>query len=298
MKNPPNVLSTFLDELMSTYSERVEDVEKITSAMIQSGVIGNKSDIENDHIAFRTMGVQHLGIASLEKVFLHHGYTKMDYMCFEKKQLNAYWYAPPLPEFPRIFISELIVDELPQFAQDIIHQYTDQIEGDPVDDLDLDDAHDIAQFLHSPLWRLPTLAHYKILADVSEYGAWVIYNRYYLNHYTISVHNLPDGYNTMEGFVEFVRGLGLKLNKSNGVIKKSADGLLKQSSTMAGMITASFSDGERIEIPGSYVEFAERKVKPEFEGVEVELSDRQYRRDGFETANADSIFESTYTKAS
>ena len=35
------------------------------------------------------------------------------------------------------------------------------------------------------------------LAEESEYAAWVIYNRYYLNHFTVSVHNLEDGYNTI-----------------------------------------------------------------------------------------------------
>jgi len=74
----------------------------------------------NDHIAFRTLRVPHLGIASFEKIFLHHGYQKKDYYYFEGKKLNAYWYAPPSAAYPRIFISELIVDELSVQAQQII----------------------------------------------------------------------------------------------------------------------------------------------------------------------------------
>ena len=64
------------------------------------------------------------------------------------------------------------------------------------------------------------------------------------------------------------------------------------------MICANFDEGE-FEIPGSYVEFAYRglddqavkkllKTKSEINIKEI------IRRDGFETKNADKIFESTY----
>lgn len=287
------VLHQFLEGLLSTYKERVVEVDLITSAMIETGLIDDVGDIENDHIAFRTIGVPHLGINSLEKVFLAHGYEKRDYMYFEEKKLNAYWYSPPSSSFPRIFISELIVERLPSHCQDVILHYTNQVTNDPIDEVDLNIAEEILGFLEKPLWGVPTLGHYKLLSEESEYAAWVIYNRYYLNHYTISVHNLPAGYNTMEGFVEFVKGLRVPLNQSGGVIKVSKDGLLKQSSTMAGMLDAVFADGEVVQIPGSYVEFAERKVKPQYQSLETVST--EHRRDGFETTNADKIFESTYT---
>ena len=43
-------------------------------------VVLSVDGIENDHIAFRTMGVPHLGIASFEKIFLHYGYAKRDFL--------------------------------------------------------------------------------------------------------------------------------------------------------------------------------------------------------------------------
>ena len=49
-------------------------------------------------------------------------------------------------------------------------------------------------------------------------------------------------------------------------------------------------------ISGSYVEFAERRVLPEFKTLKKELIKPKHRRDGFETSNADRIFESTFTK--
>ena len=185
-------------------------------------------------------------------------------------------------------------------ARRIIHSYTDEVAADPVAQLDLQDGTAIDEFLHSPLWRTPTLSDYLALLEESEYAAWVIYNRYYLNHFTISVHALPAGYNTIETFNEFLERHQFRLNDAGGIIKISADGLLKQSSTVAQMVTAEFVDAEgktvKHDIPGSYVEFAERKALPEFAKLPAEQLRRKHRRDGFETGNADKIFESTYSE--
>ncbi len=288
-------LQSVLNGLMRRYQARVPDVEKIIQTMIQEEAIARPDDIQNDHIAFRTLGVAHLGVASLEKIFLHYGYERRDPYDFPAKKLNAYWYSPPEPHFPRIFISELRVGELSEEAQRIIRSYTDEVKSDPVDKLDLDAAAQVDTFLHSPLWRLPSLEDYERLADESEYAAWVIYNRYYLNHFTISVHTLPSGYDTVADFNTFLKAHGFKLNDSGGEVKTSPDEKLLQSSTVAKMIEAEFADGETREISGSYVEFAERRVLGEYQNLPKEEVRREHRREGFEAGNADKIFESTYS---
>lgn len=288
-------LDVFLNMLFDRYQQKVPAVKKITNAMIGQGMVASQQEIVNDHVAFRTLGVPHLGIQSFEKIFLHHGYTKKDYYYFEGKKLNAYWYAPPSEAYPRIFMSELVVDQLSPEAQEIIHHYTNAITSDPVDALDLDNGQQIGEFFHQALWPLPTMQHYQTLLHESEYAAWVIYNRYYLNHYTISVHALKEGYNTLAQFDDFVEGLGIKLNTSGGKIKVSEDKLLLQSSTVAEMQDATFADGDSMSIAGSYVEFAERLVLPQFANLPANEIQVQHRRDGFETTNADKIFESTYT---
>ena len=288
-------LATVMQGLMYRYKERVPDVQIILEAMVDQGIISSTSNIENDHIAFRTLGVPQLGIASFEKIFLHYGYQKRDYYHFKAKKLDAYWFSPPEPHYPRIFVSELRVEDLSDEAQRIIQSYTDEVKGDPVDSLNLDNGQVVDVFLHQPLWRTPTLSDYLTLLRESEYAAWVIYNRYYLNHFTISVHNLPDKYNTVAKFNEFLENRGIKLNDSGGKIKESPDGGLLQSSTVAQMIEAEFANGEKHTISGSYVEFAERRVLPEFADLPSDQIQRQHRRDGFEAGNADKIFESTYT---
>ena len=209
--------------------------------------------------------------------------------------MDAYWYKPPHDHYPRVFISELKVDALSTTAQDIIYSYTKEIEKDPIGEIYLDDAEAVIDFLHQALWKLPSLNDYKTLLKESEYGAWVIYNRYYLNHYTISIHELPSPYNDLEFFNKFLQSIGVILNDAGGEIKTSQDKILRQSSTIAQSVEASFENGETAEIAGSYVEFAERLPLPAFGNLPKEKLTNAHRREGFETANADKIFESTFS---
>ena len=54
-------------------------------------------------------------------------------------------------------------------------------------------------------------------------------------------------------------------------------------------------DNDVHEISGSYVEFAERLVLDKYSHLSPSEVKREHRRDGFEAANADKIFESTYS---
>lgn len=292
-------LDIVLNELMKRYKKRVPDVEKVIQAMVKQGIISKYEDIENDHVAFRTMGVPLLGIKSLEKIFLHYGYEKKDYYFFESKKLDAYWYSPPEDHYPRIFISELRIKDFPEDLQNKITFYTDEVKSDPVDSLNLDNGREVDNFLHSPLWHTPTWEDYEFLKSQSEYASWVIYNRYYLNHFTVSVHSLPEGYNTIEEYNKFLESIPVKLNDAGGKMKVSPDGKLIQSSTVAETIMAEFphQDGslQTHQISGSYVEFAERRVLDEFADLPNEQIKRKHRRDGFEAGNADKIFESTFS---
>ncbi len=48
-----------------------------------------------------------------------------------------------------------------------------------------------------------------------------------------------------------------------------------------------------VQVPGAYIEFAERAVLPEHRLVKEQDIQEWMRRDGFEAGNADKIFEST-----
>ena len=288
-------LNRILNGLFVPYAQRVTDVKAVSLEMKNLGLISKQEDIVNDHIAFRTLGIPNLGISSFERIFLHHGYAKQDHYFFPKKKLKAYWYKPPHDSYPRVFISELKVGNLSKQAQQIIHHYTKGIHDDPINKIDLDNVDDVVSFHHKALWELPDIADYNALLTESEYGAWVLYNRYYLNHYTISVHELPTPYNELEFFNEFLKSIGITLNDAGGEIKISRDQLLRQSSTIAQTIIATFANGKTAEIAGSYVEFAERLPLPQYSKLPKEKLTNSHRREGFETGNADKIFESTFS---
>ena len=61
---------------------------------------------------------------------------------------------------------------------------------------------------------------------------------------------------------------------------------------------ASFDDGtgeiETHRIPGSYVEFIERRPLDRYAHLPPGAIRREHRREGFEARNADRIFESTF----
>ena len=285
MSDKKRALNIVLEGLMRRYQERVPNVEHIVNEMVRAGMIGSVDDIINDHIAFRTLGVPNLGIQSLEKVFLAYGYTRMDRYHFDAKKLDAHWYAPPSDplNLPRVFISECRVGDFSKITQTIIQRYASFITEDPVDALDLMDGVAVDEFLHTRLWDQPTWEDYSITAEESEYVSWVLNNRYYLNHFTISIHALPDGYNDIQKFNAFLESIGIQLNDSGGKIKTSGDGKLLQSASVSNKVMVDFltNDGSSMqqEVPGSYVEFAQR-----IDG-----------RDGFDPGNANTIFESTYS---
>lgn len=67
------------------------------------------------------------GIDSMAEIFLDFGYTQKDELRFPAKKLKAYWFSPPdvsseegsgiYGPLPRVFISELLVDEMSSEAQ-------------------------------------------------------------------------------------------------------------------------------------------------------------------------------------
>ncbi|KAL8150182.1 hypothetical protein V2J09_019990 [Rumex salicifolius] len=278
-----------------------------------------------DHFAFRTFGVNGHGIDSTAQIFLDFGYTKKDELSFPAKKLKAFWFAPPDASnadgdgvngpLPRVFVSELLVDQMSAKAQEIIRKYT-KMSGDGYKHAAL------ASALGSLTWETPSYSDFQQLAryarvclvvqvsanvpiqkydnvirpitkQESEYAAWTLVNGYALNHATISVHRLEPRLKHINDLNRFVEEKGYKLNSEGGVLKASPDGLLLQSSTVADSLSFEFSDGVIESVPCCYIEFAERLVLPQHANLSEEEVKEFHRRDGFEVGNADKIFEST-----
>ncbi|OMO90285.1 hypothetical protein CCACVL1_07421 [Corchorus capsularis] len=250
-----------------------------------------------DHLAFRTFGVNGYGIDSMASFFLDHGYTQQEELRFPAKKLKALWFSPPSSStqyggsgvngpLPRVFISELLVDQMSPKAQEIIRKYTEKAGNG-------NKYAALASALGSLTWGKPMYSEFQQLAGESEYAAWTLVNGYALNHVTISTHRLKSNLRSIKSLNEFIEKNGFKLNSEGGVLKVSPDGLLLQSSTVADSIPFCFSDGVNESVPCSYIEFAERLVLPQYKDLPESEVKEFHRRDGFEVGNADKIFEST-----
>ncbi|CAK9137083.1 unnamed protein product [Ilex paraguariensis] len=176
-----------------------------------------------DHLAFRTFGVSGHGIDSTAKFFLDFGYSRREELRFPAKKLKAFWYSPPhVPlsngasgvngPLPRIFISELLVDQMSPQAQEIIRKYT-EISGNG-------NKHAaLASALGSLTWEKPSHCEFQELAGESEYAAWTLVNGYALNHVTISIHQLKSDLRNINSLNQFIEKSGFKLNSEGGVLK-------------------------------------------------------------------------------
>ncbi|ANQ18195.1 DUF1338 domain-containing protein [Vibrio natriegens] len=225
----------------------------------------------NDHIALRTFNVEPLGIETLAKPFLAIGYKACGDYVFESKKLVAKHYEHPDPKQPKVFISELKVEECSPELQAIVAKLAAQVDADKLAD---------SAFLHGGrLWDL-SFADYQILAKESEYASWLAAHGYGANHFTVSVNQLNQ-HDEVKQVNDHLRQAGFVINESGGEVKGSPEVLLEQSSTMADKVPVNFTEGSEI-IPGGFYEFAKRYP---MENGEL--------YPGFVAASADKIFEST-----
>jgi hypothetical protein len=226
--------------------------------------------VVNDHIALRTFGVPAVGLEAMARAFERLGWTATaDRYRFDDKHLRARYWAPPRADLPKVFVSELCVEELSPASRSIVDELAAQIPDGFA-------ARDDLAWAGRP-WPLARATYEALLAE-SEYAAWVAAFGFRVNHFTVDVSKL----NTFEGLAAvnaFLRASGFRLNEAGGAIKGTAADRLEQSSTLADAIDVDFTDG-RARIPSCYYEFAKR-----YDGFE-----------GFVPKSADKIFESTDVK--
>jgi hypothetical protein len=262
---------TFFARLWGDYIAMAPKAAKIKELFESRG-----EEVRNDHIAFRTYGLEPIGLSALEQPILALGYERYEPYRFEAKKLNAFGYLHPDGVLPRIFLSELEVGALSGEAQAIIGGLVDQVDITRV-------GHDDILW-SGRLWSPIAYSDYCKLLEESEYAAWVAALGIRPNHFTISVHDLAQT-PTLEGVLDVVEEAGYGINESGGRVKGSPEVLLEQGSTMADRMEVEFASGEVHEIPTCYYEFARR-----YPGPDGKLYD------GFVAASADKIFESTDVK--
>lgn len=256
------------EKLWEQYSRENPSAEQISDLFINSG-----ERVVNDHVAFRTLDDPRVNIDVLARPFLEAGYVPAGEYYFETKKLRArHFELPGQAESPRVFISELMLDE---FSEDLQQSLISQLDAVPEELLASPEL-----IFHGTLSKSLSYEVYEQLRKESEYAAWLYAFGYRANHFTVSI-NYLEGFDRIEAVNDFLKQHGYPLNSSGGEIKGSPQELLEQSSTLADRVEVSFTEGVQI-IPGCYYEFALRY--PQKDG-------RLFS--AFIAGSADKIFEST-----
>ncbi|MCC6137820.1 MAG: DUF1338 domain-containing protein [Bdellovibrionaceae bacterium] len=226
--------------------------------------------LTNDHVAFRTFNTKELGLENFKSFFLKNGYEVKGEYHFKVKKLFAQHLEHSSGKYPKIFISELLCEQLSEKTQKTIQSLVAQTPKD---------FHQSETFCISGRpWKI-SHKEYAELLEESEYAAWMAAFGFRVNHFTVLVNELKTLKNVSEVNAALT-STGFRLNASGGDIKGSEQVGLMQSSTMAVDVPVEFTEGLR-NIPGCYYEFAQR----------FPVNGKLYS--GFVEQSADKIFEST-----
>ncbi len=259
-------LDKYFEEMWENYLELIPQASKICQLLESEG-----ERVVNDHIALRTFNLEQTSIEIISKAFLDYGYEEKGEYHFKEKKLYAKHFEYPGNIKPKIFISELLLENFSEAFQKTIKKL--------VTSQSKEFYYDKKLMLKGRPWDL-SIEEFELLRSESEYGAWVAALGFRPNHFTISINDLNKFTDILE-LNKFLKSSGFKLNDSGGEVKGSVDDHLEQSSTLADSVEVEFSDGKKV-IPSCYFEFAKR----------YPLKDGKLYT-GFVAKSADKIFEST-----
>ncbi|MEH2337117.1 DUF1338 domain-containing protein [Nostoc sp.] len=288
--------------LWQEYSARVNHARTYQQMITAAG-----GTVANDHIAFRSLrllvdspqGQVNLGIDYLGQLAEALGYMAVGEYNFAQTHLYARHYRHPQQEefnLPKLFISELIVDELPANIAQLISKTVSSIQYDltsPLTLLQKDGnietiAKQLQQVFTRP-WLPPQRSVVEEVNQVTQYGAWVLLHGYGVNHFTgyVNGQNTPE-YPDIDTTASALANLGVPMKAE---IEGNVACGLRQTATQAvtEMVTVlDDNSGAEIQIPWTYAyyEIAQRYL------VEVE-SGKQVLFDAFLGSNAQQLFEMT-----
>jgi 2-oxoadipate dioxygenase/decarboxylase len=289
------------DALWDRYRQRVSYVQTYEKVIRQAG-----ATFVNDHIAFRTFATQQplAGISTISRIFEALGYRAAGSYHFDDKQLSAIHFQHANPQFPKLFISELKVWELPATARGIIERTvrshwpaigTDVLAALVSLDKDAGPVADllpqvVAQFHELP-WILPAREDVAALNKMSQYAAWVLVHGYNVNHFTslINSHGVA-ALDDIEKTIAALQKAGVPMKAE---IEGERGSKLRQTATEAVTIDVAVHDrGAPTTMPWTYAyfELAQRDT------VLDPATGKKVRFEGFLGPQATNLFEMTRVK--
>ena len=262
-------IENLLDKMWKDYIVLNKSAQKIVDLFEQKG-----NEVVNDHIALRTFNHPKLSVDVIAKPFLEAGYFENGTYDFEEKKLKAKHYEHKDANLPKIFISELMLEEFSDELNELVNSLIEQVDEKKISEFDFCSS--------GRPWNLSSETYHR-LAKESEYAAWVSAIGFKPNHFTVYINKLQS-FTEVSDLNTFLKEHGFMLNSSGGEVKGSPQVFLEQSSTLADKIEVDFDDKSEV-IPSCYFEFAKRYELP---------NGQMYQ--GFVAKSADKIFESTTLK--
>ena len=287
----------------------IKFVERVPYANQYAGLINKMGGkIVIDHLAFRTFNVhsgeQPEGIRAIKHILNFLEYKPITTYNFTKKKLTAVHFEHPDQTLPKIFVSQLEVQELPEWAQFMINSTvhnTSYLLSDkslelfgileesgtlPVEAADYL-VDDLVHYFHRP-WNIPLKEDVLKINDISQYGAWVLLHGNSVNHFAVFVNDQdvkewPDLETTCKALAE--AGVPMK-----ECIEGLPESKLRQSATLAVKeeVKVKGENGfEKILWTYAYLEFTQRNYIEE-NGVRKLFS-------GFLAEQASHLFDLTQT---
>ncbi len=275
MKRTAKEISKDLFEnLWQQYQGRVSYANKYATMVSQRG-----GRLVFDHIAFRTFnthtGEQPEGIRALRHILISLGYKIAGKYKFQKKKLNAVHFEHPDKTLPKIFVSQLEVEKLPGWAQELIHKTVKDtryllsdhsiellniLKEKEILPLEAADflVKDLVNYFRRP-WEIPVKEDVLKLNDVSQYCAWVLLHGNSVNHFAAFINHQnikewPDLVSTCKALAN--AGIPMK----EGIEGKPGS-KLQQSSTLAEkeeVVVKGENGIERLMWTYAYLELTER----------------------------------------
>ncbi|MBD2345811.1 DUF1338 domain-containing protein [Anabaena subtropica] len=289
--------------LWQEYSARVTYARTYQQMITAAG-----GTVANDHIAWRSLrlsvdrpqGKVNLGISYLSQIAEALGYEPAGEYIFPQTHLYARHYRHPQQaefDLPKLFISELIVDELPDNIAQLISQTVSTIPDQFTSPLtyfhqEKGNSEVIAQKLQkvfSRPWLTPRRSVVEEVNKFTQYGAWVLLHGYAVNHFTgyVNRHQTSE-YADIDSTARGLANLGVPMKAE---IEGNITCGLRQTATQAVQEMVTVIDdisGKEIQIPWTYAyyEIAQRYA------VEIEPGKPELF-DAFLGNNAQHLFEMT-----
>ncbi len=268
-KSAGEIAEALFGKLWENYSSRVSYARTYAGLVYKKG-----GKLVIDHIAFRTLnthtGEQPEGIQAIQHILECCGYKRAGKYSFPERKLSAVHLEHSNPAFPKIFISQLEVELLPEWAQNLIRQTVRETPYNLSDSglellgrlktdgqLNTEAAEilvdNLVQYFRRP-WIAPSKETVLKINDVSQYASWVLLHGNSVNHFAAytnfqQVKEWPD----LETTSRYLANAGIPMKQS---IEGKPGNKLRQTATLAVKEEAEVQGDDGIEkIPWTYAYF-------------------------------------------